>query len=185
MFTDEVERVVGSALHIGQVDVREPFRVAFRHAEGIEQQHAAAHPAPPPGGDAPQLAPRIDDYGRAPKTPVAGREQVEGDDGALAGAGRGDADGGALQRPADERCSRARTRLAEELFMSQAFEPWVSCTSVLLIKSTVTVGVSLVLSAVAAGRRVELLRSPLPEKGQWASISRMMKPVGSLVNLLG
>ena len=69
--------------------------------------------------------------------------------------------------------------------MSQAFEPWVSCTSVLLIKSTVTVGVSLVLSAVAAGRRVELLSSPLPEKGQWASISRMMKPVGSLVNLLG
>ena len=45
--------------------------------------------------------------------------------------------------------------------------------------------VALVLSAVAAGRRVEFLCTPLPEKGQWASISRTMKPVGSLVNLHG
>ena len=78
--------------------------VPLHHAEGIhEQDGPASHLAPPPGGDAPELAARVDDDGRAVEPPVFGREQVQRDGGALAGAGRGDGDGGALEGPADER----------------------------------------------------------------------------------
>ena len=90
VLADERQRVVGRGPHVRQMARREPFPVALRHAEGVEEQHAAA-----------ELAARV--YGdRGPvETTISGREQIEGDDGALARARRGHGDGGAFERPAD------------------------------------------------------------------------------------
>ena len=111
---DEVERVVGRAFHFRRTGFRELLRVAAHHAEGIDQQGPAAELAPAPGGDAPEFAARVYDDGRAPESPGGGRQQVEGDGGALAGARRRHGDGGAFQGPADQPGVAAGAPLAEQ-----------------------------------------------------------------------
>ena len=50
--------------------------VLGHHPEGIDQQSPAAQLAPAPGGDAPELAARVDGDRGALEPPVAGRQQV-------------------------------------------------------------------------------------------------------------
>ena len=113
--SNKVERVVERASDIRQVGFfLELFLVLGHHPEGIDQQNPAAQLAPAPGGDAPELAARINGHGRSLEPPVAGRQQVEGDEGALADAGRGHGDGRAFQGPTDQLGVSARAPLAEQ-----------------------------------------------------------------------
>ena len=112
--SNKIERVVGRAFNVRQMGFLEFFLVAAHHPEGIDQQNPAAQFAPAPGGDAPELAARVNSDRGALEPPVVGRQQVEGDESALADAGRGHGDGGPFQRPTDQLGIAARAPLAEQ-----------------------------------------------------------------------
>ena len=114
VLTDKVEGVVGRACHIRKVGLGKLLPVSFDHAEGIEQQHAAAQLPAPPRGDAPKLAARVNGDGRSLEPPVVGRQQVKRDGGALADAGRRHGDGRTFQGPADQLGVAAGAPLAEQ-----------------------------------------------------------------------
>ena len=111
--SNKVERVVGRAFNVRQMGFLD-LLVLGHHPEGIDQQNPAAQLTPAPGGDAPEFAARINSDRRSLESPVAGRQQVQGDESALADAGRGHGDGGAFQGPADQLGIAARTPLAEQ-----------------------------------------------------------------------
>ena len=114
VLADERERVEAGAGDVRQVALRKVLLVLRRHPEGIEQKHAPAELSPAPGGDAPELTARVDDDGGAVEPAVFGREQVEGDGGALAGTRRRHGDGGALEGPADQPRVGSPAPLAEQ-----------------------------------------------------------------------
>ena len=114
VLADERERVVGDAGHVRQVAPAEVLPVLPHHAEGIDQHGPPAHVAAAARGDAIQLAARVDGDGGAVEAAALGREQVEGDEGALSGAGRGDGDGRALEGPADQGRVPSLAPLAEQ-----------------------------------------------------------------------
>ena len=114
VLADERQRVEGGAGDIRQVAVLVVLPVLGHHAEGIEEEHAAAHLPATPRGDAPELAARIDDHRGSVEPALVRREEVERDGGALSGAGRRDGDGRALEGPADERRVPPRAPLAEQ-----------------------------------------------------------------------
>ena len=103
VLANELERVVGRRLHVGQVALREPLPVSPRHPERIEEHGVAAQLPPAPGGDAPELAARVYRDRRPFEAAMLRREQVDGDRRALARARRRDRDGRPFQGPADQR----------------------------------------------------------------------------------
>ena len=76
LFADERQRVVGRGLHVRQMARLKVTLVPGHDPEGVEQEHAAAQLAAPPGDDAPELAARVDDDGRSVEAPALRREQL-------------------------------------------------------------------------------------------------------------
>ena len=81
------------------------------------------------------------------KPPVIGRQQVKGDEGALADAGRGHGDGGTFQGPADQLGVAARAPLAEQ--DAPAFGEAAQKPSAEQLRPAVEIGLG-ALAAVAA-----------------------------------
>ena len=88
LLPDKVERVVEHAFDVRQMGFLD-LLVLGHHPEGIDQQSPAAQLAPAPGGDAPELAARVDGDRGALEPPVTGRQQVKGDESAPCRRGAG------------------------------------------------------------------------------------------------
>ena len=158
------ERVVSEERHVRQVAPPEILPVLLHHAEGIDQHGAPAHLAAPPRGNAPELAARVDGDGGALEAAALGREQVERDERALAGAGRGDGDGRALEGPGDQPVVPARPRLSEQ--DPPSLRQPAHGAAVKQRGPAVQVGPGAPAPLAAAGILDHVDRRPAPEQGQ-------------------
>ena len=164
VLADEGERVVSEERHVRQVAPPEILPVLLHHAEGIDQHGAPAHLTAPPRGDAPELAARVDGDGGALEAAALGREQVERDERALSGAGRGDGDGRALEGPGDQPVVPACPRLSEQ--DAPSLRQPAHGAPVKQRGPAVQVGPGAPAPLTAAGMPDHVDRRPAPEQGQ-------------------
>ena len=164
VLADERERVVGGADHLRHQAPPEILPVLPDHAEGVDEHGPPAHLAAAARGDAIELAARIDGDGGAVEAAALGREQVEGDEGALPGAGRGDGDGRALEGPADQGRVPPLAPLAEQ--DAPALGQLAHGAPVQKRGPAVEVGLRAPAALAAGGLLDHLDCRPAPEQGQ-------------------